>query len=400
MKKVLSLLVLVWLGCFVLVGCNMLCSNGIIEHAYESVVTDATCTEDGYTTHTCKYCGDSYTDSVVEAFGHTEREKRENEILADCENGGKYDKVTYCPDCGTEFSRKTLTTSPLGHEYEKTKVVEPTDTECGYTLYSCKCGNSYKNDFTAEKSASVGLEFGDTIFGYAVLGIGACTDTDIVIPSYHNGEDVMCIYDEAFKGQAQITSVKIPDGVQIIGFEAFSGCTSLEYVVVQGCLEEVWHGAFEDCTSLKSVYVTDIMGWYESKFHNISANPLFNNADLYFDGELVTELVVPEEVSVVKSCLFYGCASLKSVKIHGGITKIESGAFGACQNIESVEIDLGVSYIDDYVFAYSPKLVSIKFGGTIEECMDVFDWCYVFTGVPADVIQCTDGDLPLDPYYR
>ena len=40
------------------------------EHAYESVVTPPTCTETGYTTHTCE-CGDSYVDSYVDARGHS-----------------------------------------------------------------------------------------------------------------------------------------------------------------------------------------------------------------------------------------------------------------------------------------------------------------------------------------
>ncbi len=39
------------------------------EHVYSDVITNPTCTEDGYTTYTC-YCGDSYTDSYVEALGH------------------------------------------------------------------------------------------------------------------------------------------------------------------------------------------------------------------------------------------------------------------------------------------------------------------------------------------
>ena len=40
------------------------------EHSYdEGVVTDPTCTENGYTTYTCA-CGHSYTDNVVEATGH------------------------------------------------------------------------------------------------------------------------------------------------------------------------------------------------------------------------------------------------------------------------------------------------------------------------------------------
>ena len=41
------------------------------EHNYTSVVTDPTCTEGGYTTHTCSICNDSYTDSETEALGHT-----------------------------------------------------------------------------------------------------------------------------------------------------------------------------------------------------------------------------------------------------------------------------------------------------------------------------------------
>lgn len=40
-------------------------------HSYKSVVTAPTCTEAGYTTHTCANCNDTYTDSEVEATGHT-----------------------------------------------------------------------------------------------------------------------------------------------------------------------------------------------------------------------------------------------------------------------------------------------------------------------------------------
>ena len=39
-------------------------------HNYESSVTASSCTEQGYTTHVCSYCGDSYVDSYAPA-GHT-----------------------------------------------------------------------------------------------------------------------------------------------------------------------------------------------------------------------------------------------------------------------------------------------------------------------------------------
>ena len=39
-------------------------------HSYTSVVTEPTCTAQGYTTHTCT-CGDSYVDSYTNALGHS-----------------------------------------------------------------------------------------------------------------------------------------------------------------------------------------------------------------------------------------------------------------------------------------------------------------------------------------
>ena len=38
-------------------------------HSYTATVTPPTCTDRGYTTHTCR-CGDSYTDSYMDATGH------------------------------------------------------------------------------------------------------------------------------------------------------------------------------------------------------------------------------------------------------------------------------------------------------------------------------------------
>ena len=39
-------------------------------HDYATSVAAPTCTEQGYTTHTCQNCGDTYTDTYVPALGH------------------------------------------------------------------------------------------------------------------------------------------------------------------------------------------------------------------------------------------------------------------------------------------------------------------------------------------
>lgn len=41
------------------------------KHRYDVVVTPATCTEDGYTTHKCNYCDDEYVTDRIPATGHS-----------------------------------------------------------------------------------------------------------------------------------------------------------------------------------------------------------------------------------------------------------------------------------------------------------------------------------------
>ena len=52
-----------------LLTANIHYNYGSHTHSYKAVVTAPTCTEKGYTTHTCA-CGDSYVDTYVDALGH------------------------------------------------------------------------------------------------------------------------------------------------------------------------------------------------------------------------------------------------------------------------------------------------------------------------------------------
>ena len=66
------------------------------EHSYTAVVTAPTCTEKGYTTHTCA-CGDSYVDSYVLPLGHDWGSGKVTKEPTATENGIK----TYiCARCG------------------------------------------------------------------------------------------------------------------------------------------------------------------------------------------------------------------------------------------------------------------------------------------------------------
>ena len=71
------------------------------EHSYDAVVTAPTCTEKGYTTHTCS-CGDSYVDTYVDALGHAWDNGKVTKPATETETGVKTFTCTRCGETKTE----------------------------------------------------------------------------------------------------------------------------------------------------------------------------------------------------------------------------------------------------------------------------------------------------------
>ncbi len=111
------------------------------EHSYTAVVTPPTCTEKGYTTHTCS-CGDSYVDTYVDALGHAWDNGKVTKEPTETETGVK---TFTCTRCG---ETKTEVIPALSHEHSyKAVVTDPTCTAKGYTTHTCSCGDSYVDTY-------------------------------------------------------------------------------------------------------------------------------------------------------------------------------------------------------------------------------------------------------------
>ena len=80
------------------------------------VVTAPTCTAEGYTTHYCRDCDYSYTDTVTKAAGHHYTQKRlANKVVAPtCTKKGSI--THYCDNCKYSYTEKTAAT---GHIFDK-----------------------------------------------------------------------------------------------------------------------------------------------------------------------------------------------------------------------------------------------------------------------------------------
>ena len=81
---------------------------------------------------------------------------------------------------------------------------------------------------------------------YTVTGIGDVTDTEIAIPSEHEGLPVTGIGESAFKGGA-FTRISIPSSVTSIGKQAFANCVSLTSVTLHEGITFIAEGAFDGC---------------------------------------------------------------------------------------------------------------------------------------------------------
>ncbi len=105
---------------------------GHVPEANKSVVTKPTCTEDGYTTHTCSVCKVTYTADVVKAPGHSYKT-----VVTEptCTEDG-YTTYT-CSVC--EYTYTGDNVSKLKHDPEQHEAQAPTCTEIGWDAYeTCK----------------------------------------------------------------------------------------------------------------------------------------------------------------------------------------------------------------------------------------------------------------------
>ena len=117
-------------------------------HKYESKVIAPTCTEKGYTLYTCSVCKNSYKDKYTDIISHKWSDWTTSKAATCIEDGSKTRKCSVCGKIETAAIAKS------GHKYES-KVISPTCTAKGYTLYTCAvCQNSYKDNYVNAKGHS------------------------------------------------------------------------------------------------------------------------------------------------------------------------------------------------------------------------------------------------------
>ena len=294
----------------------------------------------------------------------------------------------YCEDCDycvEKIFRNALTES---HDsYVVKEGVAPTCTADGYTA-SLICGecdevlcsadvipatghNFVKqvcvNCGAVQKSEGLRFSLDDSGEYYIVSGIGGCKDLDIIIPPMYNDLPVKAIGSSAFANNSNITSVTIPDSITSIG-----------------------EGAFNHCSSLKNVYISDLTAWCNITFGNYYSTPLYYAKNLYLNGELITNLVIPDSTTSISNYAFYNYANLTGLLIPDDVTYIGDYAFYNCDCLTSVVILDSVTFIGAYAFYSCESLTKIVVGSNVSSV-----GYHAFEGCSALYVVENNSDISL-----
>lgn len=163
----------------------------------------------------------------------------------------------------------------------------------------------------------------------------------------------------AFYGCSALTSINLPESVTTIGTSAFEKCYSLSSITIFDGMHSIGNGAFRGCDHLSNVSIKSIESWLSIKFENEFSNPLRYGAKLFLNGVELTDLIIPDGISIINEFVFRNCISIKSLTFTEGVNIIKKDAFADCRNLESITISSTVEYIYQNAFANCTSLKRI-----------------------------------------
>lgn len=219
----------------------------------------------------------------------------------------------------------------------------------------CKFLNKLGEDLSCY--GELQYDYDDVLMTATVAKCPKHAPNDIVIPATvsRDGRDytVTAIGDNAFEGSCGMASIDFPNTIRNVGREAFTGCDGLT-----------------------AVNIHDLEAWCGIDFYDFSSSPTAKAHSLKLDGELLTEVVIPETVTAIGNCAFTGCNALTSVVIPNTVTDIGFSAFNGCKKLATMDIPESVTNIGSFAFMDCFGLTSVKISGPLTRISDyAFSFC-------------------------
>ena len=219
----------------------------------------------------------------------------------------------------------------------------------------------------------------------------------------------------AFSECSALTSINVPNTVQLIGDNAFSNCTGLTNLVFEmGGTGKMVVGKY----AFQYVAATDVVlpatmtivgdyAFINSSLTNVTfeeGSKLLSLGDQVFQGTKLVAIDMPAGLEKMGDSTFFGCESLKTVTFGEGLVSIGDSTFSSCVSLESVAFPASLKTMGKETFFYDyygdviacDKLTSVTFGNG-SQLTAIPEGTFAYTGlksftVPANVITIEDKD--------
>ncbi|MDE7456904.1 MAG: leucine-rich repeat domain-containing protein [Prevotella sp.] len=244
--------------------------------------------------------------------------------------------------------------------------------------------------------------------------------------------------DNAFDGMSNVSNVKLPEGVKIIGQYAFRGTQLLnidipssvtyigQYAFYQtrvksvnfkkdSELQYIGYYAFLGCTSLEEFIMPNTVTQlgsrndnYNSDYDTSILSECTNLKKVHFSDALTVleqyvcyncrnleEVHLPKNVTAIRDLAFYNCEKLKHIELPSTLKRIDYNAFYNC-GLDSVCLPLKLSTMENYAFQECKNLKYIELPSYIGSYDYNFYGC---TSVQTIVSQsATPPSISNDPF--
>lgn len=184
-----------------------------------------------------------------------------------------------------------------------------------------------------------GYDFVKMEGGYKICGYSG-KETILTLPDTFKDKPVIEVGERVFSTK-EIKEVKIPKGIQIIGYGAFENCGELTKVEMADSVTSLGNNAFRGCGKLTSIR-------FSENIYRISRGAFGNCVSL-------KEIELPKNIEEIGNDAFEGCKNLKKVKASKKLKEIDYHAFADCSNLELI-YNAGTPSIADSAFEGCPKV--------------------------------------------
>lgn len=162
------------------------------------------------------------------------------------------------------------------------------------------------------------------------------SDTDVVIPAYHEDAPVTSLADELFFQNQSITSLSLPMSLTDIGYLTFKGASALKSFSVD---------------SLNATYASDGRALYDKEETTLLAYALASG----------TSYAMPNTVTAIDDYAFNSAKTLTDIAFSTSLTSIGDSSFSFCRALTSVTLPETLTSIGKSAFASCTAIASINF---------------------------------------